>query len=251
MKTKLLISLYLPVFLNLFISGAVSAQVKNNMSKSGIDTSRTEAKAMIQTRDGGFAITGFIQSYKGGSSDVYVVKLDGNGKTEWTRSVGGPKDEEGSSIVQTKDGGYAIAGYTNSYGAGGEDVYVVKLDKTGNVKWTKTLGGKSDDRGFSIIEAKDGGLVIAGSSDSYKVEYEYIIKLDSQGNVKWSTGIPGSACALVESKDGNVAVCGNGVYPWQDYMIVSKIDTSGNTTWNKVITDSIVNYGGVIHNINQ
>ena len=64
--------------------------------------------------------------------DVYVVKLDANGNLQWTKTIGGPDSEEGVYLIQTSDGGYAIAGYTESFGAGGKDVYVIKLDKNGD-----------------------------------------------------------------------------------------------------------------------
>jgi hypothetical protein len=77
--------------------------------------------------------------------DVYVVKLDANGNLQWTKTIGGKKDDVGNSLIQTSDGGYAIAGYTTSFGAGEWDVYVVKLDANGNLQWTKTIGGPGDD----------------------------------------------------------------------------------------------------------
>jgi hypothetical protein len=251
MKNKLSVTLSFTVLFYLSSIGTISAQVKHNTHPSGKDSDREQAKAMIQTSDGGYAITGFIQSYGSSSSDVYVIKLDSTGKVQWTKSVGGTKNEEGSAIAQTKDGGYAIVGYTSSYGAGGEDIYVVKLDASGNLKWTKTIGGKSDDIGFSILETNDGGLLIAGSSDSYNKEYEYIIKLDNSGNIKWTTGIPGSANSIVQSNHGGYVICGAAIYPWQDHILVSKIDTLGNPKWNKVIIDSVISYGGIIHDLTK
>jgi len=88
--------------------------------------------SFIQTADGGYAIAGLTQSFGAGEWDVYVVKLGANGNLQWTKTTGGPKDDWGTSLIQTADGGYAIAGLTQSFGAGGLDVYVVKLDKNGN-----------------------------------------------------------------------------------------------------------------------
>jgi hypothetical protein len=88
--------------------------------------------SLIQTSDGGYAIAGFTYSFGAGKTDVYVVKLDAKGNLQWTKTIGGPKSESGLSLIQTSDGGYAIAGHTESFGAGKWDVYVVKLDKNGN-----------------------------------------------------------------------------------------------------------------------
>jgi hypothetical protein len=88
--------------------------------------------SLIQTSDGGYAITGFTFSFGAGETDVYVVKLDAKGNLQWTKTIGGEKDDFGYSLIQTADGGYAVAGVTESFGAGWADVYVVKLDKNGN-----------------------------------------------------------------------------------------------------------------------
>jgi hypothetical protein len=119
-------------------------------------------KPLIQTSDGGYAIAGYTSSFGAGEADVYVVKLDANGNLQWTKTIGGPESEEGNSLIQTSDGGYAIAGYTESFGAGKMDVYVIKLDATGNLQWTRTIGGKKEDMGTSLIQTSDGGYAIAG-----------------------------------------------------------------------------------------
>jgi hypothetical protein len=120
--------------------------------------------SLIQTSDGGYAIAGFTSSFGAGEWDVYVVKLDANGNLQWTKTIGGPY-LRGHSLIQTSDGGYAIAGATKSFGAGKLDVYVVKLDANGNLQWTKTIGGPASEIGnfHSLIQTSDGGYAIAGS----------------------------------------------------------------------------------------
>ncbi len=121
----------------------------------------------------------------GWGADVYVVKLDGGGNLQWTRTIGGSKDDEGGSIIQTSDGGYAVAGSTMSFGAGWVDVYVVKLDGSGTVQWTRTIGGSSREEGNSIIQTSDGGYAVAGRTMSFgagEVDV-YVVKLDEDGNV--------------------------------------------------------------------
>jgi hypothetical protein len=88
--------------------------------------------SLIQTSDGGYAIAGATKSFGAGEWDVYVVKLNANGNLQWTKTIGGPKDDYGNSLIQTSDGGYAIAGHIESFGAGEWDVYVVKLDRNGD-----------------------------------------------------------------------------------------------------------------------
>ena len=142
--------------------------------------------SIIQTSDGGYAITGRTHSFGAGLSDIYVVKLDAQGNLQWSKTIGGVYYDEGRAIIQTVDGGYAITGYTSSFGAGSYDVYVVKLDAQGNLQWTKTIGGTNNDIGYSIIQTSDGGYAIAGATQSFgQGGYDiYIVKLDAQGNLQ-------------------------------------------------------------------
>jgi len=143
-----------------------------------------EGNSLIQTSDGSYAIAGTTKSFGAGERDVYVVKLDANGNLQWTKTIGGKEDDKGYSLIQTSDGGYAIAGVTKSFGAGERDVYVVKLDAKGNLQWTKTIGGPKDDWGLSLIQTSDGGYAIAGSTESFGAGGKdvYVIKLDRNGD---------------------------------------------------------------------
>jgi len=141
-------------------------------------------RSLIQTSDGGYAIAGTTTSFGAGGGEVYVVKLDANGNLQWTKTIGGPEHDRGSSLIQTSDGGYAIAGITESFGAGEWDVYVVKLDANGNLQWTKTIGGPEYDWGNSLIQTSDGGYAIAGTTASFDAGDldVYVVKLDKNGD---------------------------------------------------------------------
>jgi hypothetical protein len=149
--------------------------------------------SLIQTSDGGYAIAGSTGSFGAGWYDVCAVKLDANGNLQWTKTIGGKDFEGGYSLIQTSDGGYAIAGYTESFGAGGRDVYVIKLDAKGNLQWTKTIGGLDDEIGHSLIQTSDGGYAIAGSTYSFGAGWAdvYVVKLDANGNLQWTKTIGG------------------------------------------------------------
>jgi len=199
--------------------------------------------SLIQTSDGGYAIAGVTQSFGAGKWDVYVVKLDANGNLQWTRTIGGPGDEIGFSLIQTSDGGYAIAGYTESFGAGEKDVYVVKLDAKGNLQWTKTIGGPAVEDGGSLIQTSDGGYAIAGSTTSFGAGYTdvYVVKLNANGNLQWTKSIGGKrgdlGISLIQTSDGGYAIAGAtksfGAGEWDVYVV--KLNANGNLQWTKTI----------------
>jgi len=192
--------------------------------------------SLIQTSDGGYAIAGTTTSFGAGLLDVYVVKLDANSNLQWTKTIGGKDFEDGYSLIQTSDGGYAIAGYTRSFGAGGADVYVVKLDANGNLQWTKTIGGKNEDWGFSLIQTSDGGYAIAGYTSSFDAVHPdvYVVKLDAKGNLQWTKTIGGetydSGSSLIQTSDGGYAIAGE-TYSFgaggKDVYVV-KLDRNGD-----------------------
>jgi hypothetical protein len=85
-----------------------------------------------QTQDGGYAIAGYSNSFGTGQEDVYLIKTDANGEETWSRVFGGDNEDLGSSVQQTLDGGFIVAGYAKSIGAGAADVYLIKTDREGN-----------------------------------------------------------------------------------------------------------------------
>ena len=193
--------------------------------------------SLIQTSDGGYAIAGTTTSFGAGEWDVYVVKLDADGNLQWTKTIGGPGEEVGSSLIQTSDGGYAIAGGTRSFGAGGTDVYVVKLDANGNLQWTKTIGGKKEDLGISLIQTSGDGYAIAGVTNSFGLRGGdvYVVKLDANGNLQWTKTIGAKngyliKSSIIQTSDGSYFIAGTtrsfGAGGTDVYFI--KLDKNGN-----------------------
>lgn len=140
-----------------------------------------------QTNDKGFFLCGYTSSsMSNGGNDIYIVKTDSIGNVDWENNYGGISDESGYSIDITSDGGYIIGGRTNSYGLGGDDLYMVKIDSQGNFKWQQTYGTSGDDYGETIIQTLDSGFVFVGGIDNGSGGYNsYIVKTDSLGNFKW------------------------------------------------------------------
>ncbi len=137
--------------------------------------------SIIQTTDGGFAAAGYTASFGAGNSDMYIVKLDSSGALQWNRTIGGTNYDNATSIIQTTDGGFAVAGYTGAFAA--YDYYIVKLNASGTLQWSKAIGGSGDDGAYSIVQTTDGGFALAGYTKSFGSGSGdfYIVKLDSNG----------------------------------------------------------------------
>jgi hypothetical protein len=151
---------------------------------------RDGAVAVLQTADKGYIVTGFTESFGQGSEDIYTVKTDSNGIMIWDTTYGGTGKDIAVDIIHASDDGFMIAGYTNSYGAGYEDVYLIKINETGDTLWTKTYGGESSDYTRAIQSTTEGGYILAGNSNTYATEawgYDaYAIKTDENGDTLWT-----------------------------------------------------------------
>ena len=206
-----------------------------------------------QTADSGFIITGYTRSYGTISGrNVWLVKTDKNGNHQWNNTFGGNDDEEGYSVQQTADGGYIIAGYTESFGAGLNDVFLVKANASGNHVWTKTFGGAQDDEGYSVIQTIDGGFLIGGVTSSYGAGSRdmWMIKTDPAGNLIWQKthgGLSSDGAWYVDkTSDGGFILTGwtlsfgPGIIgnAW-----LVKTDSLGNQQWNKFFGGDDVDRG--------
>jgi len=144
-----------------------------------------DARSIIQTDDGGYAVAGFTVSEDTGDRDVWVIKLDKKGNKIWDKTFGGTSEDWANSLIQTEDRGYMVAGWTSSMGAGKTDIWIIKLNKRGDLVWDKTFGGSEDDEAHSIIQTDDGGYAVAGWTESKGAGNSdvWVIKLDENGNL--------------------------------------------------------------------
>jgi hypothetical protein len=140
---------------------------------------------MCETTDGGYVIGGSCSTDSTGLDvDAYIIKTDANGDTLWTRAYGGPGNDYGQYIQQTTDGGYVLSGYSNSFGAGNYDAFLLKVNANGDTIFAKTFGGTGDDEANTVTQTSDGGYVLTGQTNSYgRGDYDfYLIKTDANGN---------------------------------------------------------------------
>jgi hypothetical protein len=208
---------------------------------------------IVETTDGDYVICGETACYGQGLRDVYVAKISSNGNLIWTRTIGGPGDDYGYEIIQTQDGGYAIAGHTFSFGAGNNDCYIVKLDSSGNLDWTKTIGGINGDAAQSIVQSNDGSYILCGNTNSFGQGNAdvYIIKLDSIGNILFTRTIGGlrgdNAISFIETNDGGYAFCGTtDNMPYAYDLFIVKLDSNFNSNCGISGTGGIAGSGGII-----
>lgn len=202
-----------------------------------------------QTNDGGYVFSGFMTGVGLGGEDIAVIKTDANGNTQWMKVYGGAGSEWGDYVEQTADGGYKVVGYTTSFGAGGYDIYVLKLDSSGNLQWSKTYGGAAGEGssvwGISGKVTADGGFMICANTASYGAgSNDYmLIKTDNNGALLWAKTYGGAGDDqprfAIETKDHGFAVFGfTGSFGAGDidaYLV--KTDSTGNMQWSKA-------YGG-------
>ncbi len=162
----------------------------------------------------------------------------GAASTMWSQTYGGADYESAESVTQTSDGGYAIAGSTNSFGAGQSDFWLVKVDSVGKMEWNRTYGGAGMDVAESVIQTIDGGYALAGRTATNA----WFVKTDSGGNMLWNHTYKGTetshAESVVQTSDGGYALAGDTNFTpggASSHVWLIKTDSAGNIQWNKTL----------------
>jgi len=208
------------------------------------------ARCIRQTLDKGYIVAGATVEFGAQDFDMFVVKFDSNGALQWAKTIGGTNYDFAYSIIQTTDGGYAVAGETNSFGNGSK-MYITKLDSNGMLQWMKYLGAGAD-RANSIIQTSDGSYTVAGWSGFYV--NMLIVKLNPDGSLQWGRfkgGATGEnyARSIIQTPDGGYVAAGySGSFGAGGVMFIVKLDINGNTCGNSTSPSISIGTGGVLGN---
>ncbi len=208
-------------------------------------TDYEKAFSVQQTTDGGYIVSGYVNPIdEPVNYDFYIIKLSATGTQVWTQTLGGANFEQSFSIQQTMDGGYITAGVTNSYGAGSDDYWIVKLDSVGNQTWDKTIGTYGSEMATSISETSDGGYIVSGIVETYSAgNWDWVSKLDSGGSQVWSWYNPSGgssgegAFSVQQTTDYGYIVAGMVYDSFKEELKVVKLNSDGTLAWSNT-------YGG-------
>ncbi len=215
----------------------IKTEWAKNYGGSGDDSS-----SLVQrTSDGGYVVAGHTTSF-GNGDQAYLLKADADGDKIWEKDFGGVGSDDGRSVQRTSEGGYILAGTTESFGNGSQ-VYLIKTYDNGSEIWEKAYGGKDDEEGYSIQQTSDGGYIAAGTTTSFgNGNQVYLVKTDVRGNKTWEKDFGGpedEGGYSVQQVPGGYVVAGYTTSFGKRYQVyLLKTDTSGNKIWEN-------NFGGM------
>ncbi len=211
-----------------------------------------KGQSVIQTSDGGFAVTGYAMSDDGDGSnnngfhDNWILKLDPQGNVQWERSFGFSGHDHSYDLVQTPDGGFFFVGFLDitsaladgTYGKGNSltrhgvgEFWGTKIDALGNLEWRRYYGGTNNDRAHAVVRSNDGGFVMAGFSESTDFDisnsrgsYDFwVVKITEVGNLVWEHSLGGAgieiAYDIALTATGNYLVTGHTFSNDQDISV--------------------------------
>lgn len=214
-----------------------------------------KAYDIIHTQDSGFLIIGSTSSFGLDNAQMYFLKLDSTGAIIWSKSHGGSNQEAGYSVIQTMDGGYLGVGHTNSWGSGGFDLLMVKLDASGNTIFEKYFGGTDWDFAYDVIETHPNIFVMAGETQSFGSggKDAWIVRYDANNDLfDWNHtyGDVGTDDykSITKAPTGGFYAAGRGVQPnhTDEDVMVTRFDDNGDTLWNKYYGDTLQDFANEI-----
>jgi uncharacterized delta-60 repeat protein len=194
--------------------------------------------------DGTYHIRAYQFDAKSGNNRDYDLTLTGDTSPcpPWIRTYGGGGEEEGHDVIITNDGGFLLAAHTESFGAQGDNMWIVKLDEGGQVEWEKTQGADYTDVASRALQESDGSYLIAGRGDPADTGWSdlWLMKLDASGSLLWQNtyGTTGSEYApqLIQASDSGLLMAFSNSFSGSNDFTLIKTDALGNLLWQKYYT---------------
>jgi hypothetical protein len=184
--------------------------------------------------EGGYVLAGYTFNFGAVLDNAMIIKTDSAGNQIWLKTYGGTGNDRALSVKACADFGYCIAGYTNSYGAGDFDMYMIKTDSAGTQSFDETYGGALLEKGFSIDLAPDKGYILTGQTSSFGAGIDdlYAVKTDSLGVMEWQNFFGGSqndvGFTIRTTKDlGYIAIGNTNSLNANSDIFVVKMDSTG------------------------
>jgi len=237
--------LFLVAFLGLIVSS--NAQPPDTLwTRLYGNDGRDRANYVLPTEDNGFIVTGEAFKTENNDSDLYLIKVDGNGVEEWRRFYGGDRDDVGESVVQISNDDFVVLGRTESFGNGGKDFWLLKVSSEGEEEWNYTYGGSGSDHAAVIRKTNDNGFVLVGRTNSFGSGGSdvWLLKIDEQGNEIWNQTYGGSdgeyGYDVQQTTDGGYIITGYSSDSHGNWdLLLIKTDISGGEEWMR-------EYGGIL-----
>jgi regulation of enolase protein 1 (concanavalin A-like superfamily) len=204
-----------------------------------------QGRVILKTEEGGYIIAGNTYSYGAGESDIYLVKTDEYGDTLWTRTYGDSAADYANALIEAGDGGFIIAGITETYDDQYSSIYLIKTDENGDSLWTKSYGKERYCRASDIKKTTNGGYIVAGSVQKNRPETNdfLLLKTDSNGDSLWLRTYGGGerdrAVAVLQTSDKGYIVTGytESFGEGLEDVYTVKTDSNGIMVWDET-------YGG-------
>jgi hypothetical protein len=204
---------------------------------------------ILKTDGGDFFVVGYTQSFSGGDMNIYLLKLNQNGDTLFTKVYGGYGNDEGKDIIKTPDGNYLIIGASNSVSFTDNNIILIKINPAGDVLWTKYYGGPAYESARSVKVCPDGGYILAGktAASPTSVAKIFLVKTNSAGDTLWTKSYSGpnsyEGKSIVANSDGTYTLAVDDSSAVSDSDVgIMKLDNAGGVIWSK-------NYGGSLKDI--
>ncbi len=198
--------------------------------------------ALVRTRDAGYTITGYTESFGLGEMNLFLIELDYLGEVKWAEALGGPARECGYALAPTRKG-YAVTGVTSSFGAGEDDLFLLTTKSSGTMVWAKAVGGEGMDIGNSLVTTADDGFLLAGATTSFGAGGHDLLlaKFDHAGGLEWAKACGGAGeeggNTLLRTEDDGFAIVGytTSFRANDTALLIANFNVMGELEWAKLI----------------